>query len=152
MRHHLASTQYLLVQMCYHVCMFKNTKLLFLFSQKWSTQQQCESQLRILNKWHKKQHFKEHHIQYHQALLLLFQVLWSVLPIIEYTNIQSTFTILLEQTFVNASRLLTFSHQTSVTAHCFHHTSISAILESTVVLPSVEQNSGIWHNNMTENV
>jgi hypothetical protein len=47
----------------------------------------------------------------HQVLLLLFQVFKSLLSIITCTEIHSSFTIYSEQTFLNASQLLTIIHQ-----------------------------------------
>ena len=55
-------------------------------------------------------------------------------------HIDSTFTIRSGQVFVKANRLLTFSKH-SRSDCCFNGTSVSAILGSTVVLPSVRRNS-----------
>jgi len=62
-------------------------------------------------------------------------------PFLSTTYIYYRFTIHPEQMSVNTSRYLTFGRQDSFTVRCFKCTVISAILESTVVLPSVKWNS-----------
>lgn len=59
-------------------------------------------------------------------------------PFLSTTHIYCRFTIHSEQMCVNTSRFLTFGRQDSFTVRCFKCTVIFAILESTVVLPSVE--------------
>ena len=62
-------------------------------------------------------------------------------PFLSTTHIYYRFTIQPEQISVNTSWYLTFGRQDSFTVRYFKCTVISAILESTVVLPSIEWNN-----------
>lgn len=67
---------------------------------------------------------------------------YSVLPTVkQYNDIHSSFTIHSEQMFINASQLLTFRKQKFYQCSLFQLCVNSAILESTMLLPSVKWNS-----------